>query len=68
MVKDKDILVQIEDGKWIKFVKIKLGLYIYDMIKGFSTYNNNNTQITLPPYSLLHTFSKNAELIINKVR
>ena len=52
----------------MKFVKNKLGLYVYDVRKGFSTYNNNNTKNTVTPYSLLQTVSHNAELFTHKER
>ena len=65
-VKEKNILVEIEDDKWMKFTKNNLALHIYNMRKGFSTYNNNDTKNTLTPYSLLQTISHNAELFTHK--
>ena len=53
IAKDKDILIEIEDGKWIKFAKNKLGLYMHNVRKEFSTYSNNNIKNTLISYSLL---------------
>ena len=53
MAKEKDILTEIEDRKWVNFEKNNLGLHVRDMRKGFSIYNNNDTKNTLTPYSLL---------------
>ena len=53
MAKEKDILTEIEDRKWVNFEKNNLGLYAHDMRKGFSAYSDNNTKYTLTPYSLL---------------
>ena len=58
--------MEIENENWMKFTKNKLGLYVCDMRKGFSTYNNNDTKNTLTPYSLLQTISHNAELFTHK--
>ena len=60
-VKNEDILLEIEEGKWMRFVKNKLGVYVHNTRKGFSTYKSNNTNSTLSPYSFIHTVSENAE-------
>ena len=65
-VKEKDILTEIEDRNWMKFVKNKLGLHVYDVRKEFSTYSNNDTKNTLTSYSLLQTVSHNADLFTRK--
>ena len=59
IAKEKDILVEIEEGKWMRFAKNKLGLCVFDIKRRFSTHSNNDTSNKLSPYTLLHTVFNN---------
>ena len=66
--KEKDILVEIEGGKWMRFIKNKLGLHDFNAKRGYSIYSNNDTSNMLSPYKLLHTVSNNEILLTRKER
>ena len=66
--KEKDILVEVEKGKWIRFTKNKLGLYVFDVKRGFSTHSNNDTSNKLSPYILLYTVFNNQNSFTRKER
>ena len=68
IAKEKDILVEIERDKWIRFTKNKLGLYVLNMKRGYSTYSNNDTSNKLSPYTLLYTVHNNQNSFTRKER